>query len=251
MTITHKMRLLPLAVIGIFAGVSAQADTWSSIPDATKGASKAPSAAQAVAVSPASATGGYANQLLFSEIELLKQEIQKLQSKVEEQSYELNKLKNEQKERYLDLDRRVGQLLSSGVKASVVDTDVQGKPVYGAAFELMKNRKLDEAVTAFKQFLQQYPQSSLVVNGYYWLGQIYYKQANLDEARKAFLIVKNQFPDHAKAADSRYKLGVVLHRLGDDVQAKSILQAVVKQYGDSASARFSSKYLKENFPSVR
>lgn len=247
----HKMHLLPLVVIGMFAGVSVQADTWSSIPDAAKSASKASSEAQEAPVDLNSAAGSYANQLLFSEIELLKQELQKLQSKVEEQSYELNKLKNEQKERYLDLDRRVGLLLSSGVKAPQLNSDVQGKSNYDTAFELMKGRKLDEAVVAFKEFLQLHPKSSLVVNGYYWLGQIYYKQANLDEARKAFLIVKNQFPDHAKAADSRYKLGVVLHRLGDDVQAKSLLQAVVKQYGDSASARFASKYLKENFPLAR
>ena len=222
---------------GTLAGVSAQADTWSSLQgvEASKGV---------IAQQPASHAS---NQLLFSEIEVLKQELQALQAKVEEQSHELRKVKKEQKERYLDLDRRLGQLLS---KPAVVPSaaDSQGRAQYDVAFQFMKNKKLADAVLGFQAFLVQFPKSALVVNGYYWLGQIYYIQANLDEARKAFTIVKNQFPNHAKTADSKYKLGVVLHRLGDTVQAKRLLRSVVKQYGNSASARFASKYLKENFP---
>ena len=245
MSCNSNLYCLPAGLVLMLVGVSAFADTWSSLPSQSAPAS--------VNATPASiskpASTGHANQLLFSEIELLKQELQNLQGKVEEQAYELNKLKKEQKERYLDLDRRLGQVLSSDAKSGsvpVVNGDTQGKSAYDAAFQLMKERKLDEATLSFKQFLQGHPKSSLVVNGYYWLGQIYYKQANLDEARKAFTFVKNQFPDHAKTPDSKYKLGVILHRLGDDIQAKAILREVVSQYGDSASARFAGQYLKEN-----
>ncbi len=243
----RKALTLPLTIAVMFITASVQADTWSSLPDAGA-APEVRSSAEAVPVI-APSTSGHANQLLFSEIELLKQEVQSLQGRLEEQAHELNKLKGEQKERYLDLDRRIGQLMTSGASNSEAPgSDSQGKSDYDAAFQLMKERKLNEAIVAFSQFLQSFPKSSLVVNGYYWMGQIYYKQANLDEARKAFTFVKNQFPKHAKTPDSKYKLGVILHRLGDDIKSKEILREVLGQHGNSASARFAEKYLKENFP---
>lgn len=247
MTVYRKLHALPLMASVILFTASSQADTWSSLPSANVPAAQ--SNAKEVPVR-APSSSGHANQLLFSEIELLKQEIQSLQGRLEEQAHELNKLKKEQKERYLDLDRRIGQLVTLGVtgNAPTADgSDLDGKSAYDAAFQLMKARQLDEAAVAFMQFLQNFPKSSLVVNGYYWMGQIYYKQANLDEARKAFTFVKNQFPKHAKTPDSKYKLGVILHRLGDDIKSKEILREVVSQHGTSASARFAEKYLKENF----
>ena len=247
MILSRKLHALPLMIAVISITAYSQADTWSSLPSANT-----PVAQGAVNEVPvrAPSSSGHANQLLFSEIELLKQEIQSLQGRLEEQAHELNKLKKEQKERYLDLDRRIGQLVASGATGNAVSPeggDLDGKPDYDAAFDLMKARKLDEAAVAFMQFLQNFPKSALVVNGYYWMGQIYYKQANLDEARKAFTFVKNQFPNHAKTPDSKYKLGVILHRLGDDIKSKEILREVVNQHSSSASARFAEKYLKENF----
>lgn len=233
-------KLAPVALLSALGASQLHADTWSSL-DSQTSQNAAPAA-----VAPAAPSNTSANQLLFSEIEILKSEIQRLQSVVEEQTYELKKLKTEQKERYLDLDRRLSALLKSEGRKTTVSSS-QGKIQYDEAFDLMKQQKLDQAAASFKGFLQQYPQSNLLVNAYYWLGQIYYNQGNLDEARKAFTIVVKQYPDHQKTADSKYKLGVVLHRLGDIKQAKQVLQSVVKQFPASATGRFAKKYLKDNF----
>ena len=245
-----KKSLTPICGLALLTALSlssVQADTWSSLGDKNQASETktATAASQGVSTSKQGLSAS-ASQLLFSEIETLKQEVQRLQGIVDEQGYELKKLKTEQKERYLDLDRRLSQVSSSSQPATPVGSD-QGKAAYTASFALMKEQKLDEAALSFKAFLNEYPKSSLVVNGYYWLGQIYYNQSNLDEARQAFTIVVNQYPDHQKSADSTYKLGVVLHRLGDTVKAKQLLEAVKAQYPNSASARFANKYLKENF----
>lgn len=241
-----KVFLTPLSGLVLISALSlsqAQADTWSSL-DNKKGSSS--STAQPVTSSQSNALSSSASQLLFSEIEILKQEIQRLQGVIEEQGYEIKRLKTEQKERYLDLDRRLGQIATQGASSPSMSGG-NAKEAYSGAFSLMKEQKLDDAAVAFKQFLEDFPKSPLVVNGYYWLGQIYYNQGNLDEARKAFTIIVNQHPDHQKSADSTYKLGVVLHRLGDTVKAKQLLQAVKSQYPNSASSRFAAKYLKENY----
>lgn len=240
----------PLALCAIGAGF-VNAETWSSLDNARAVPvnSVAQTSAPVASNKPSAGLSPAASQLLFSEIEMLKEEIQSLRSTVEEQGYELSKLKTEQKQRYLDLDRRMTQMLQ-GQSVSVTpsaSTPGNGDEEYDAALSLMKQRKLDEAALKFKSFLQGFPRSELAVNGYYWLGQIYYNQGNLEEARKAFKIVVNQYPDHQKTPDSTYKLGVVLHRLGDTAQSKTLLQSVVNKFSDSASARFASKYLKDNF----
>ena len=238
------LKTLPIALSGLLVVGSSFADTWSSI-GGTQSTPKQANTATSPSAKPSGLSAGAA-QILFSDIEVLKQELQKLQGVVEEQAYELNKLKMEQKERYLDLDRRLSQAVKND-GADSRPSQGQAKESYTKAFELMKNQKLKEAADAFNAFLQAHPKSPLVVNGYYWLGQIYYNQGKLDDARKAFTIVVNQFPNHQKTADSMYKLGVVLHRLGDVSQGKQYLSLVVKQFSDSATARFARKYLKENY----
>jgi tol-pal system protein YbgF len=244
--INTVLKTLPLALAGLLVVNTTLADTSSSL-DASPGASQKPVTVKVSSSSDRSALSSSAGQLLFSDIEVLKLEVQKLQGVIERQGYELNKLKVEQKERYLDLDRRITQAASQASVEIPTKTNSKGDGQYTAAYELMKARKFEAAAKGFQQFLQEYPKSPLVVNGYYWLGQIYYNQGKLNDARKAFTIVVNQFPNHQKTADSMYKLGVVLHRLGDLSKGKEYLRQVVKQFSDSASSRFAKKYLQENY----
>lgn len=237
------LKSAPILLFSMIGSFNALADTWSSLDGGQVSAAKP----VATVTGPSNGISKSASQMLLSEIDSLKSEVQVLQGRVDEQEYELKKLKEEQKQRYLDLDRRISQLLTSEAAQTPISADSDGKDAYEAAFLLMKQQKLNEAATGFKVFLEKHPKSDLAVNGYYWLGQIYYNQANLDEARKAFTIVVNQFPQHQKSADSTYKLGVVLHRLGDTGLAKKMLLAVQRDFPESASARFAEKYLKDNF----
>ena len=52
---------------------------------------------------------------LFYQIQVLQQEVQELRGLVEEQAYQLNRLARDQKEQYIDLDRRVAGLTTGGV----------------------------------------------------------------------------------------------------------------------------------------
>jgi tol-pal system protein YbgF len=238
-------KALPLALLGLLAVSASVAETWSSLDAPAASVSKSVTAKAA----PVTAVGlnSSAAQILFSDLEILKQEVQNLQEVIEQQGNELRKLKAEQKERYLDLDRRLSQAASKPIVEPASLGIDNGDEKYSVAYGLMKGQKLDAAVIAFNVFLQDYPKSRLVVNGYYWLGQIYYNQGKLDDARKAFTFVVNQFPSHQKAADSMYKLGVVLHRLGDATKGKQYLKKVTKQFSGSATARFANKYLQENY----
>lgn len=51
---------------------------------------------------------------LFYQLQVLQQEVQELRGMVEEQGYQLNRLARDQKEQYIDLDRRVAGLSAGG-----------------------------------------------------------------------------------------------------------------------------------------
>src|SRR5690554_876117 len=51
---------------------------------------------------------------LYSRLDQLQQEMQTLRGTVEEQSYRIQRMEQEQRDRYLDLDQRVSELSTSG-----------------------------------------------------------------------------------------------------------------------------------------
>ena len=86
------------------------------------------------------------------------------------------------------------------------------------------------AITAFQQFLKDYPKSSYRANVNYWLGQLCYKQGRKDDASFYFAVVVKDYPKSAKAADSLYKIGVILLDKGEKAKAKAVFEQVIIQY---------------------
>lgn len=252
------IKLLPAMLLALSG--SALAEDWVSLDQRDTQTQTAPATSKPIQLAQAdstvakpssSAPTGEALQVLYEEIEILKQEVQTLRGLLEEQSHELNKLKGEQKERYIELDRRMSQVIQQGAVATPAATSAAGdeKAQYDAAFQLINAKKFSEALTALKDFLTQHPKSELAVNAYYWTGQIYYIQGQLDDARQAFQVVVNQFPEHQKTADSKLKLGKVYHQLGEEGKAKEMLRMVVDDYSSVSpgTARLAENYLNQHF----
>jgi len=55
---------------------------------------------------------------LFYQLQVMQQEVQDLRGQLEEQSHQLNRLARDQKEQYIDLDRRVAELTTGGAVTS-------------------------------------------------------------------------------------------------------------------------------------
>ena len=98
------------------------------------------------------------------------------------------------------------------------DSAVQpkGTPLerYKFAYSLLTKMQLDEAETAFKEFLEQHGDNKLASNAQYWLGETFYARQNLPEATRAFLVGIQRYPNSTKAPDSMLKLGISLAKLG-------------------------------------
>ncbi|MEP3350548.1 MAG: tol-pal system protein YbgF [Marinomonas sp.] len=229
------------------------------------------------ALSPAAAA-----ELLF-QLETLQQEVQSLRGQLEEQGHELKLMKESQRDRYIDLDKRLSLLMTSSINrqaapatssspiqqtapAPVVTPVKQDRPTvsapisplapvvlqppteqakqaYNEAYNFIRERKFDESEAAFAQFVQDYPSNTLTGNGYYWLGEVKLVQGKSVEAINAFSTVIQKFPGHSKEPDSLYKLGTVNDQLGDSAKAKSYLQDVIGRFPESKAAKLASGYL--------
>lgn len=200
---------------------------------------------------------------LYSQLQVLQEEVQMLRGLVEEQSYQLQQLKQQRIDDYTDLDRRLSQLMQSGAGGrSPASSSATGAgqsaasssqrtagefESYSAAVDLAtRQQEFDKAILALKEHLNNYPDGRYAGNAHYWLGQIYFVQGNLDEAKESFDRVIRNYPDHNKAAESRYKLGQVYFRQGDRARARSLLQEVAS--GNSESAPLARNFLQQNFP---
>ncbi len=210
--------------------------------------------------------GGVAT--LYHQIQILQDEVRRLQGLVEEQEHRINRLVREQRERYLDLDQRILQLQGHAPGPDAPPTalatppatnaapDAQGEDqAYNAAFNAMRAARelppaerageYEQAIDLFQAVIDTYPNGKLAANALYWQGEIRLASDELELARQAFAQLPSAFGNHAKVPDALYKLGVVHHRLGEDAEALRILDRVIAEYPDHSAARLARAYAEE------
>lgn len=202
---------------------------------------------------------------LFYKVQALQQEVSELRGLVEEQGYELKRLKQQRLDDYLNLDRRLTELggkpVSSvpgasqgGDTSSVGDSssggsasgpaDADEMQSYRDAIDLvLRQKNYDQAVVAFNQYLTNFPDGRYAANSQYWLGEICLLQGDLEKSRSWFSRLLSEHPDHAKTPDAMYKLGTVYDKLGDADKARSLLNEVVANNANTNAARLASNYL--------
>ena len=220
------------------------------VPQSERSAPKAPP--------PAPATANATAELHY-QLQVLQQEVLQLRGLVEEQAFELKKLKQQRLDDYLDLDRRISQLGgASGGVANGSDTSDNSTPAssgdsasassgdelasYKTAINLvLKEQKYDEAVTALSSHLDNYPRGRYSANAQYWLGEIFLLKNELESARQWFTRLLSEFPGHTKVPDAQFKLGKVYDMLGDKATARNLLEKVVQS--NSNASRLAQDYL--------
>jgi tol-pal system protein YbgF len=199
----------------------------------------------------------------YNQIQSLLQEVSELRALVEEQGHEISRLKQLQLDNYVDLDRRVS-FLTGNTSARAKDSDMGSSSAapadstspsansgiseadeYKAAYDLLRQRQVDQSLVAFKDYLKKYPTGEFAANSCYWLGEIFLLKNQLPQARDWFAKLLQDFPDSNKVPDAKFKLGKVYHLMGDKKRAKPLLDDAAAGLGDSA--RLAKQYLKDNF----
>lgn len=206
---------------------------------------------------------------LYSQLQQLQEEVQSLRGMVEQQTYEIEQLKKQLRDRYLDIDSRLSRLQASpgavtpssvegqaagsagvsspsgdgtaqpvGKVLNPADASADEKAAYDAAQESVRAKKYDLAITQLEALLVKYPNGALAPNCHYWLGDLYASKNSpeIDKAQGHFQLLLKKFPSHAKVPDALFKMGKIHKDRGDKAKAKAFFERVVASYPQSSAA---------------
>tara|TARA_R110002049_G_scaffold225873_1_gene397830 strand:+ start:609 stop:1424 length:816 start_codon:yes stop_codon:yes gene_type:complete len=209
---------------------------------------------------------------LLGRVDQQQNAIQKLHGENESLRHELESMKKQQRELYLDLDQRLQAQVAaipapaaipqtnqveSPPSSSSNDTELEtmeqpvntlqpegapvavenGEAAYQSALQILRSGQYEQAVAALVAFPGQYPQSSYLPNAYYWQGEANYVLRHFEAAIAAFQTVIDKFPASTKVPDSMLKQGFSQYELGNVDSAKLILNNVMQQYSNTSAAK--------------
>lgn len=217
-----------------------------------------------------------ASLMLFNQIEEHDREIRQLRGQIEQLQHELKQVRDQGQQRYMDLEDRLTEMgeqmasqrssdapSDSDNDAQAQDTATPEEPgdgsetntsdsmskavreAYQQAFSHVQSRRFDQAIEAFTQFVNEYPETALTANGHYWLGELYTANDQLALAEQALKKVVVEFQSSNKVPDALYKLALVEIRQGRQASGEERLNTLIDAYPQSSAASLASDYLND------
>jgi tol-pal system protein YbgF len=195
-------------------------------------------------------------------MQTLREEISALREQIEQQDYELESMKQRQRNLYLDMDRRINNAEAGGrnngraaapvpppntstsiAAVPVVAGDSDGQEAYSKAFSLLKEGQYEQSIKAFEAFKASYPNSKYADNAQYWLGEANYVSRDYKRALTEFQQLIAQYPESSKNSGARLKIGYVYFELKNWSAAREALEQVITLYPDTTVAKKANERL--------
>lgn len=206
---------------------------------------------------------------LLLQLEQLRQETQALRGLMEELSFQLGQMSQDQKARYLDLDQRLGELVrvqresaatpqsvtgiasagdlpSADGDLSSASESVSDQDAYNAAFELIRERNFEAALDAMANFIATYPDSELVLDARFWRGQVFDVLGQDSNAIEEFKNLTLVAPEYRRILQVKVKLGKLLIKNQDVPNGRKVLQEVITEAPESVEAGLAKRELENS-----
>jgi tol-pal system protein YbgF len=182
---------------------------------------------------------------LSRRIDTLEAELRALRGATDELQNTGAGARKQQRDVYADLDRRITQLEQSAQHPESAAATASDQEAYERAFETLKGGDYAAATTQFQEFMQAHPQSRLLDNAQYWLGETYYVTRDYDRAAEAFRTVGERWPDSRKAPDALLKLGYTQQEQKRPGDARTTLGQVVQRFPGTDAAKRAAERLQQ------
>ena len=213
---------------------------------------------------------------MLNVMETLKLDVNALRGQIEVQTHTLEHLQQKQRDLYTDIDHRLQRLensstaltpeLAATATAELVENvqpakkkqkgdetalqpvppdPTRAKAEYQRAFKLLKDAQYEQALTAFKKYLIDFPTSDYSDNAQYWLGETNYVMQKYDVAINAYHALLSTYPDSQKVSHALLKIGYSYAELGNASDAEKALSTVKKQYPGTTAARLADERLRK------
>lgn len=112
---------------------------------------------------------------------------------------------------------------------------------YDEALGLYNKGDYDKAIENFEQFVIVYPQDALTDNALYWIGESYYALKKYNDALTYFHRIVVDFPNADKVPSALYKVALSLENLGMQKEAEGALRELIARFPNTEEAKEARK----------
>jgi tol-pal system protein YbgF len=103
----------------------------------------------------------------------------------------------------------------------------------------------DLALDGFKNYLAQFPDTSLAAAAQYWIGECYSSKKDFPKAIEAFRQVIKSYPRSDKASGAKLKIGLSYLSEKNSAKAKEYLKMVIKEHPGTTEAEIAKDRLRK------
>jgi tol-pal system protein YbgF len=209
------------------------------------------------------------------EMDNLRQELQRVNGRLEEIDYLLNRklaqyeadgskhqerleelslsvAKSEKQiaalEQYLNIEGKpaaapaASAAAPSAAAASAAPTD---KDLYSEGRQAFDNGKMDKSRQLFLSLIKTFPKSAYADNAQFWIAESYYREKWYERAILEYQTVIEKYPKGNKVPAAKHKQGMAFLQIGDKANARIIFNDLVKKHPKSSEAKIAAQKLKE------
>jgi tol-pal system protein YbgF len=117
--------------------------------------------------------------------------------------------------------------------------------VFNMAYSDYRNGNFELAIDGFKMYIEQFPESPLVDDSLYWVGECYFSQKKLEEAIEQFNELILNYPRGDKIPAAYLKKGISLAELGKKEEALSVFKLLVSKFPLEEETKIAQQKIKE------
>jgi tol-pal system protein YbgF len=199
---------------------------------------------------------------LFSQIEALKLEMNKLRGQIEVLNNNVENATKRQRDMYLDLDTRVRRFEQQGGPSPATEAPAgtaspaaaaSGAPAAPAtavanvdagaetrAYEAAQGQRrvgnYQGAIVAFQNFIKQYPKSNLAPRAQYWIGDSYFNLRDFKLAIGSQQTLLKTYPDSPTVPDAMLNIASSHIEMGETAVGRRTLEELVAKFPVSEAA---------------
>src|SRR3989441_7533004 len=126
---------------------------------------------------------------------------------------------------------------SNGASRAAPASTLSDKEAYDRAQQHYGQGHYDVALTSFRLFLVQYPDSPLVPNAHFWMGECYVRAHDYERGLEQYEHVVRKYPKSTKAAPALYRKAMTFLELNNKEAAKSALRQLIADYPKSEDSQ--------------
>jgi tol-pal system protein YbgF len=192
---------------------------------------------------------------LQMQLEAMNTELRKLHGQNEELGHGLQDAEKRQKDFYIDLDTRLRRIEAGDSTAAANASgradgfkDVPADPAgenraFETAYTFYKAENYQNAASAFRDFLKNFPQSVHEANVHYWMGNSYFLLRDYKNCLNSYETLVSKFPDHPRVAEAMLNIAECQLALKNKTAARKSLKQLISQFPGSDASDKAKKRL--------